>query len=74
MGRSIIDNIVISKYPKEIRRCKCCGNSFDVESYIEQDFCDRCYPIIVRELFNRENNKLTCKEFIKKMKAKVKEE
>ena len=39
-----------------------------VEWYIEQDICDRCYPILVRELFDRENNELTCKEFIKKMR------
>lgn len=72
MGSLILDNLVASKYPKEIRKCKCCGNSFEVDWYIEQDFCDRCYPILVKELFNPENGKLTCKEFVKKMKKEVK--
>lgn len=73
MGSMILDNLVVSKYPKETRKCKCCGNSFEVGWYIEQDICDRCYPILVRELFNPENGKLTCKEFVKKMKKEVKE-
>ena len=75
MGSMMFDDLVARKQPREIHsKCKCCGSSFEVELYIEQDFCNRCYPIIVRELFNPENGKLTCKEFIKKMKAKVKEE
>ena len=66
-------NDVISKsFENEFRICKCCGNEFTVPLFIEQDFCNRCYPIFVKELFNHENDELTCKEFVKKMKNKIK--
>lgn len=62
-------NDVISKsIQNEFRICKCCGNEFTVPLFVEQDFCNKCYPIIIKELFKSENGNLTCNEFIKKMK------
>ena len=65
--------LVFNKVKDETRICKCCGEEFTVPSFVESEFCNRCYPIVVKELFNPENDKLTCKEFVEKMKNKVKE-
>ena len=68
MDNLVFNNLQVIKHPKKICKCKCCGNSFEDEWWSEQDFCNRCYPVLVRELFNPENDKLTCKEFVNKMK------
>ena len=73
MEHKSFSDIVYNPIQNEFRICKCCGNEFTVPLFIEQDFCDRCYPFLVRELFNSENDKLTCKEFVNKMKNKIKE-
>ena len=59
---------------KEIRKCLCCGNEFTVEPFVVQDFCNRCFPIVVKEIFNKENGNLTCKELREKIKNIIKGE
>lgn len=43
-----MNNFVIMPIEKQNRKCLCCGKEFEVEPFIEQDFCDRCFPIVVR--------------------------
>ena len=61
-------SILPLKISKQKRYCLCCGKSFEVEHYIVQDFCNRCFPIVAKETFKKENGNLTCKELIKKIK------
>ena len=53
---------------KENRTCLCCGKKFEIEPYIDQDFCNGCFPIVVKETFKKENGNLTCKELREKIR------
>ena len=61
-------NIILMPIKKEIRTCLCCGEKFEIEPYINQDFCNRCFPIVVRETFKKENGNLTCEELKEKIR------
>ena len=63
--------IQIIKFKKEKRCCLCCGKTFEIEPYVVQDFCDRCYPIVCRAVFNDFNSNLTCTELINKIKKEI---
>ena len=60
-------DIIVMPVTKIKKKCLCCGKEMKIEPYIEQDFCDRCFVIICRELFNKENNNLTIKELREKV-------
>ena len=36
--------------------------------YVEQDFCDICFPVICREVFNKENDRMTVGEVKEKIR------
>lgn len=59
-----IDVMPVTKIKK---KCLCCGKEMEIEPYIEQDFCDRCFVIVCREFFNKENDTLTIKELREKV-------
>lgn len=52
-------------------KCLCCGREFELEPYIEQDFCNGCFPIVCREVFNRANDEITVKEIKEIIKTKT---
>lgn len=60
-------DIVIMPVTKIKKKCLCCGKEMEIEPYIEQDFCDRCFVIVCREVFNKENDNLTIKELREKV-------
>ena len=64
---------IIRAVEKELRCCLCCGKTFETYPYIVQDFCDRCYMVAVKEVFNKENGNLTCEEVKAKIKEKISE-
>lgn len=66
-----MNDIIAKPIEKEIRKCLCCGNEFKVEPFVIQDFCNRCYSIVVREVFNKENGNLTLKELKDKIKNMI---
>ena len=53
------------------KNCLCCGREMNIPDTIEQDFCDRCYPVVCRETFNPENGNLTIKELREKIKNEL---
>ena len=63
-----MNNFVIMPIEKQNRKCLCCGKEFKVESFVEQDFCNRCFPIVVRETFKKENGNLTCEQLKEKIR------
>lgn len=60
-------DIVFMPVTKIKKKCLCCGKEMEIEPYIEQDFCDRCFVIVCREVFNKENDNLTIKELREKV-------
>lgn len=51
------------------KKCLCCGCEISVFPWIIQDFCDRCYPVVLQEVFDKNNDNLT----VEKLKNKIKE-
>ena len=61
-------DIVVRPIEKIKKKCLCCKNEMELEPYIEQDFCDRCFYIVCREVFNKANNGLTVAEVKEKIR------
>lgn len=56
---------------KEERVCKCCGETFYEYLYIDKEFCNRCYPIVVRVVFDKDNGNLTCSQVKDKIRKEL---
>ena len=54
--------------PKEKRKCLCCGKQFEVCPHIIQDFCDSCFPIVCKAVFDKSNDNLTRKQLEDKIR------
>ena len=63
-----MSDIVIRPIERIKKKCLCCGNEMELEPYIEQDFCDRCFYIVCREVFNKANDGLTVAEVKEKIR------
>jgi hypothetical protein len=64
-------NIVYNQIKEEKKKCLCCGKDIFVLPILEKDFCDSCYMTICKELFNKQNDKLTIKELRNKIKMLI---
>lgn len=67
-----LSNLVVRPIEKIKKRCLCCGNEMELFLYEDKDFCDRCYIIVCKEVFNKENGDLTIKEVRERIKRKLK--
>ena len=63
--------LIIMPINKVKKTCLCCGKQFEIFPYFIQDFCDRCYPIVCKEVFDNSNGKLTCKQLVDKIKKEI---
>ena len=63
-----MSDIVIRPIERIKKKCLCCGNEMELEPYIEQDFCDRCFYIVCREVFNKANDGLTVADVKEKIR------
>lgn len=69
--KEIKPQITAAPILNESRTCLCCGEKFMVSPFIEQDLCCRCYLVVVKQLFNKENDNLTIKELKEKIKNEL---
>lgn len=53
------------------KKCLCCGCEFSVSPLVIQDFCNRCYPVVAKEVFDKNNDNLTVEELKNKIKEKL---
>ena len=44
------------------KKCLCCGKVMKLNLIEDKDFCDRCFVIVCREVFNKANGNMTAKE------------
>ena len=42
-----ISDVIISPILKIKKKCLCCGEEMELYPYVEQDFCDICFPVIL---------------------------
>lgn len=50
------------------KKCLCCGKEMEIFPYEDKDFCDRCFPVVCREVFNKENDGLAVEEVRERIK------
>lgn len=61
------DDLVVMPLVKIKKKCLCCGKEMEIFPYEDQDFCNRCFPVVCREVFNKENDGLTVEEVKEKI-------
>ena len=66
-----MSDIVIRPIERIKKKCLCCGNEMELEPYIEQDFCDRCFYIVCREVFNKANDRMTVEEVKERIRRNI---
>jgi hypothetical protein len=66
-----MSDIVVRPMGKIKRKCLCCGKEMELEPYIEQDFCNRCFIIVCREVFNKANDGMTVEEVRERIKRNI---
>ena len=68
-----ISDVIVNPIVKVRKRCLCCGEEMEIFPYIEQDFCDICFPIVCREVFNKSNDRMTVKEVKERIRRIIEE-
>ena len=66
-----MSDIVIRPIERIKKKCLCCGKEMELEPYIEQDFCDRCFYIVCREVFNKANDGMTVEEIKERSRKNI---
>lgn len=61
-------DIEIQPIKKISRECLNCRTEFFIEPYVEQDFCNKCFPIVCKAVFEESNDNLTCKQLVEKLR------
>lgn len=45
------NDVIIRPIEKIKNKCLCCDKEMKIFIYEDRDFCDRCFPIVCREVF-----------------------
>ena len=53
------------------KNCVCCGEEMTLAPYEERDFCNKCFPVVCREVFDKANDGLTVAEVKEKIKKEL---
>jgi hypothetical protein len=67
------ENLMTISQTKIKKNCICCGKEMELFIYEDRDFCDRCFSIVCREVFNKANDGTTVEEVREKIKRSIKE-
>ena len=68
-----MSGIVIAPIEKIKKKCLCCRNEMELFVYENRDFCDRCFIIVCREVFNKANDRMTVKEVKERIRRIIEE-
>lgn len=67
-----MSDLIIRPIEKIKKKCLCCGKEMELFIYEEyRDFCDRCFPIVCREVFNKANDGMTVKEIRERVRRNI---
>lgn len=64
-------DIVLTAVERVKKNCLCCGEEMTLKLYEERDFCDRCFPVVCREVFSKANDGLTVTEVKERIKKEL---
>lgn len=68
-----MSDIVIRPIERIKKKCLCCGKEMELFVYEDRDFCDKCFVIVCREVFNKANNDMTVKEIKERIRRIIEE-
>lgn len=68
-----MSDIVITSSKKIKKKCLCCENEMELFDYEDRDFCNKCFPIVCREVFNKANDRMTVKEVKERIRRIIEE-
>lgn len=68
-----MSDIVIRPIEKIKKKCLCCSKEMELFVYEDRDFCDRCFPIVCREVFNKANDGMTVEEVKERIRRIIEE-
>ena len=68
-----ISDVLVNPIVKVRKPCLCCGNEMELFAYEDGDFCDRCFYIVCREVFNKANDRMTVKEVKERIRRNIEE-
>ena len=54
-----MSDIVVRPMEKIKKKCLCCSKEMKIFIYEDRDFCDRCFPVVCREVFSKGNDGMT---------------
>lgn len=66
-----MDDLIVRPIEKTKKKCLCCGKEMELKIYEVRDFCDTCFPIVCREVFDKANGNLTIKEVREKIRRNI---
>lgn len=69
--KGFMDPLNIKPVTCEDRTCICCGKIFKAMPYEVADFCERCFVVVCKELFNDENDGMLISELKEKIKGRI---
>ncbi len=64
-------DVTIARLYEVEKTCPCCGDTFLTMPYDYQLFCNRCFPVVAKEVFKPENGNLTIKEVKEKIRNEL---
>lgn len=53
------------------KKCLCCNKEMIFNHFEDRDFCNNCFMIIAKELFNERNNNISIKSLREKIKKQI---
>lgn len=68
--KAVLDYAKILPVKMSSRKCLNCGTEFLIHPYVEQDFCNNCFHVVCKAVFDKSNGNLTCKQLVEKLRGK----
>ena len=65
------DDIVVRPIEKIKKKCLACGKEMEMFWYEDRDFCNRCFIIACREVFNKANDGMTVMEVRERIRRNI---
>lgn len=65
----VLGDIKILPVKMSSRKCLKCGTELLIPPYAEQDFCNKCFLVVCKAVFDKSNSNLTCKQLVEKLRG-----
>lgn len=69
--KAVLEDVKILPVKMSSRKCLRCGTEFLVHPYVEQDFCNKCFHVVCKAVFDKSNGSLTCKQLVEKLRCEI---